>query len=149
MPEPPTASAATTITITELGERTGKASSALRYYEREHLLQPSGRRGGRRVYPARSVEQVALIDLLQVAGLSIGEIRAIVSPSGAFADDWREQAVQKIERIDRQLGELEIAKSILEHTVNCPHGALEECPTFQRGVRDHAAALAGPVADES
>ena len=71
---------------------TGKASSALRYYEREHLLQPSGRRSGRRVYPVRSVEQVALIDLLQVAGLTIGEIRAIVSPSGTFADDWRDQA---------------------------------------------------------
>ncbi len=42
----------------------------------------AGRRSGKRVYPARSVEQVALIDLLQVAGLSIGEIRAIVSPTG-------------------------------------------------------------------
>ncbi len=141
MPEPDT------ITITELGERTGKASSALRYYERERLLQPSGRRGGRRIYPARSVEQVALIDLLQVAGLTIGEIRAIVSPTGTFADDWRDQALEKIARIDQQLRELELAKSILEHTVHCPHGALEECPTFQRGVRDHAAALAGPGAD--
>jgi DNA-binding transcriptional MerR regulator len=136
-----------TITITELGERTGKASSALRYYEREGLLEPVGRRGGRRVYPARSVEQVALIDLLQVAGLRIGEIRMIVTPTGTFAADWREQAVHKIERIDERLRELELAKSILEHTVNCPHGALEECPTFQAGVRDHAASLTGATLD--
>jgi DNA-binding transcriptional MerR regulator len=137
-----------TITITELGERTGKASSALRYYEREQLLEPCGRRGGRRVYPVRSVEQVAVIDLLQVAGLTIGEIRAIVSPSGTFADDWRDQAVQKIERIEQQLAELKLAKSILQHTVNCPHGALEQCPTFRRGVRDHAASLAGQSSGE-
>ena len=132
-----------TITITELGARTGKASSALRYYERERLLEPVGRQGGRRVYPSRSVEQVALIDLLQVAGLTIGEIRSILTPEGTFAEDWREQALAKIERIDRLLGELELAKSILEHTTHCPHGALEECPTFQKGVRDHAATLAG------
>jgi MerR family transcriptional regulator, redox-sensitive transcriptional activator SoxR len=144
MPDP----APDTITITELGERTGKASSALRYYEREHLLRPSGRVGGRRVYPVRAIEQVALIDLLQVAGLTIGEIRAIVSPIGVFAEDWREQARQKIEHIERQLGELQLAKSILEHTVDCPHGALEECPTFQRGVHDHAVALASAFCDQ-
>ncbi len=137
-----------TITITELGERTGKASSALRYYEREHLLEPTGREGGMRVYPARSVEHVALIDLLQVAGLTIGEIRAIVTPAGTFADDWREQAHRKIERIDRRLRELELARSILEHTVTCPHPALDECPTFQRGVRGHAATLAGAELEE-
>ncbi len=91
---------------------------------------------------------MALIDLLQVAGLTIGEIRAIVAPSGTFADDWREQAVRKIEGIDRQLRELELARSILEHTITCAHGALEECPTFQRGVRDHAAGMAGPAWDD-
>ena len=101
------------------------------------------------MYPSRSVEQVALIDLLQAAGLTIGEIRAIVTPSGTFADDWREQALRKIECIDRHLRELELAKSILEHTVHCPHRALDECPTFRRGVRDHAATLAGSVVDDA
>jgi DNA-binding transcriptional MerR regulator len=131
-----------TISITELGERTGKASSALRYYEREQLLEPCGREGGRRMYPIRAVEQVALIDLLQIAGLSIGEIREMVGPSGTFAPDWRAQTQRKIDSLERRLAELGLAKAILEHTVTCPHRALDQCSTFRKGVRDHAAALA-------
>ncbi len=57
-----------TLTIAELHHRTGKPSSALRFYERENMLEPIGRQGGMRIYRTSAVKQVALIDLLQLAG---------------------------------------------------------------------------------
>ena len=48
-------SMADTLTIAELHQRTGKLSSALRFYERERLLAPIGCQGGIRVYAERSL----------------------------------------------------------------------------------------------
>jgi len=129
------------LTIAELHQRTGKPSSALRFYEREQLLESIGRRGGMRVYRAAAVEQVALIDLLQLAGFTLREIRTVLTPQGAFADNWRDQARQKIDDLDRRLAEIQLAKTILEHTAGCPHQSLHDCPVFQQGIRDHASSL--------
>jgi len=129
------------LTISDLHRRTGKPSSALRFYEREHLLAPVGREGGMRVYAEAAVNQVALIDLLQLAGFTLGEIRGIVSPDGAFSSDWRIRAMEKIDELNRHLARIELAKMILEHTVTCPHDSLNECTVFTRGVADHAATL--------
>ena len=38
------------LNITEVGEATGLASSALRFYERNGLVESAGRAGGKRVY---------------------------------------------------------------------------------------------------
>jgi DNA-binding transcriptional MerR regulator len=131
-----------TLTIADLHQRTGKPSSALRFYERELLLAPIGRQGGMRIYKDSAIRQIALIDLLQLAGFTLGEIRRIVSPDGEFSVDWREQARGKIDALDRRLAEIELAKAILQHTVNCPHESLDHCPVFHQGIEDHAVTLA-------
>ena len=127
-----------TLTIAELHQRTGKPSSALRFYEREQLLESIGRQGGMRVYRTTAVQQVALIDLLQLAGFTLAEIRRVLTAQGELAVDWRDQARQKIEDLDRRLAEIELAKTILEHTVRCPHHSLDDCPVFRQGIKDHA-----------
>ena len=129
------------LTIAELRRLTGKPSSALRFYEREQLLESIGRRGGMRVYRATAVQQVALIDLLQLVGFTLSEIRSTLTPQGAFAVDWRDRARQKIDDLDRRLAEIELAKTILEHTAGCSHQSLSDCPVFQQGIRDHASSL--------
>ena len=96
-----------------------------------------------RVYKDSAILQVALIDLLQLAGFTLGEIRSIVTPDGTFASDWRDQAQNKIRDLNRRLAEIGFAKMILEHTVTCPHESLDQCPVFARGVEDHAAKLGG------
>jgi len=94
-----------------------------------------------RVYTEAAVNQVALIDLLQLAGFTLGEIRSIVSPEGTFSPGWRDRALEKIDELTRRLTRIEFARTILEHTVTCPHESLHECPVFIRGVADHAEAL--------
>jgi len=127
------------VTITDLCRRTGLASSALRFYERKGLIRPIGREGGKRVYAADSVEQVALIDLLKHADFTLGEIAALVDTDGRVVPDWRDRARRKLAELDERLAEIRRARAILEHAVDCPHELWHDCPTHQQVVREHAA----------
>lgn len=132
----------TDLTIIELGERTGLASSALRFYERKGLLRSSGRSGGMRVYDESAVEQVALIDLLKIVGFTLGEIAELLDGRGRVAADWRGKARLKVGELEARIAELRRARAILQHTINCPHPTLNECQVFHAGVAEHAARLA-------
>ena len=130
------------LTITELGSRTGLASSALRFYERKGLLRSSGRAGGMRVYDESAVTQVALIDLLKIVGFTLGEIAEVLDVRGRVAADWRDKARVKVGELEAQIAELRRARAVLRHTIDCPHPTLNECPVFNAGVAEHAARLA-------
>jgi DNA-binding transcriptional MerR regulator len=131
------------LTITELGQRTGLASSALRFYERKGLLRSAGREGGMRVYRSDSIEQVARVDLLKLAGFTLNEIAGLIDTDGRVARDWRGRARAKLAELDGRLRETRRARVMLEHTIQCPHKLLHECPIHQQAVRSHAATLAG------
>ena len=128
--------------ISEVRERTGVASSALRFYERKGLVSPTGRDGGGRVYGEEIIEQLALIDLLKLAGFTLAEIAAFAAPDGTVAQDWRQQAKAKLAELDERLEEIQRARTILDHAIKCPHPALDTCPVHQRIVKAHADALA-------
>src|SRR5215470_8010754 len=74
--------------IGELGQRTGLATSALRYYERLGLLRPDGRTNGRRYYSSASPERIALIRLCQDAGFTLAEVRAFLAAGSRRRPSW-------------------------------------------------------------
>ena len=129
------------LTIVDVAARTGLASSALRFYERRGLLRSTGRAGGMRVYDESAIEQIALVDLLKLAGFTLGEIAELVDLRGRIASDWREKAEAKIGELDARIKELRVARTLLKHTLQCPHPSLDTCPVFRQGVADHAASL--------
>ena len=129
------------LTITEVTERTGLASSALRFYERKGLIEPVGRAGGKRVYDERCVEQIALIDLLKVSGFTLTEIASLVDPRGRVAPDWRERSRAKQDELAERLAEIDRARVMLQHTIECPHRSLHDCPIHQQVVAAHAQTL--------
>lgn len=132
----------TVIDISELSALTGLAPSALRFYERRGLITPIGRAGGKRIYRARTVQQVALIDLLKVSGFTLPEIADLVDPDGHVNPDWRDRARVKQEHLRQQLTDIERALTMLQHTIDCPHTSLHECPIHQAVVDAHADSLA-------
>jgi DNA-binding transcriptional MerR regulator len=133
------------MTISELAERTGLAPSALRFYERCGLIDPIGRAGGKRVYDDRAVEQIALVDLLKISGFTLSEIGALIDPAGRVRPDWRDRAAEKRRQLEAQLSTTQVALTMIEHTLECPHPSLDECPVHRRIVRDHAASMAAPA----
>ncbi len=136
--------ASSALTISELSQCTGLAPSALRYYERCGLIEPIGRVGGKRVYGDRAVEQLALVDLLKISGFTLSEIGELIDPAGRVCADWRDRAVAKRRELEAQLAATQLALTMIEHTLECPHQSLDECPVHRRIVQGHAAEMATP-----
>ncbi|HYZ92439.1 MAG TPA: MerR family transcriptional regulator [Actinomycetota bacterium] len=131
-----------TLTIGDLAARTGVAPSALRFYERRGLLKPVGRAGGKRTYEQGAVEQVAVVDLLKVAGFTLAEVAQIVDADGRVNPDWREVARARLADLEAQLEFVARAKEMLEHTIACPHPTPDRCPVFSARVAAHARSMA-------
>src|SRR5438067_11013276 len=84
--------------IGEVARLSGKAPSAIRYYEEVGLLEAPERISGRRRYPHTVVRRLAVIETAQRAGLSLDEIRLLLkaTPSNqAATEQLREVAEQK------------------------------------------------------
>jgi DNA-binding transcriptional MerR regulator len=76
----------TELSITELARRTGLASSALRFYEEEGILEPTRRTpGGYRMYGSAASDRVLFIRMAQEAGLTLDDVRAVLEPRGSSA----------------------------------------------------------------
>jgi DNA-binding transcriptional MerR regulator len=134
--------ASTVMDISELSALTGLAPSALRFYERRGLITPIGRAGGKRIYRARTVQQVALIDLLKISGFTLPEIAELIDADGHVHPDWRDRARAKQEHLRRQITDIDRALTMLQHTIDCSHTSLHECPIHQAVVDAHADTLA-------
>jgi DNA-binding transcriptional MerR regulator len=107
------------LTIGELAERVGVATSALRYYEEVGLLEPTERRAGRRHYHRSAVEVVGTILLLRDVGFTITEIGQLYS-SRADRAARRTLPRCKLEELSRKAAEIDVARQALEHGFNCP-----------------------------
>jgi DNA-binding transcriptional MerR regulator len=117
--------------IAEVAKRTGVPASTLRYYEKKGLIASVGREGIRRRFAPRVLDQLAMIALGQVAGLSLDEIGAMLSPSGGPAID-RQLLSAKADEIDRTIRQLRAVSRGLRHAAACEAPSHAECPTFQR-----------------
>lgn len=66
-----------TLHIGELARRSGRSAHAIRWYDAQGLIPGVVRDGGgRRVFNARHVEWLALLDRLRRTGMSIADMRA-------------------------------------------------------------------------
>ena len=68
--------------IGEVAKASGLAPSTLRYYEEIGLIQSSGRKGLRRLFQPKVLEELALISLGRKAGFSLDNIRGMLTPRG-------------------------------------------------------------------
>lgn len=127
--------------ISIVAARTGLATSALRFYERRGLIEPVGRAGGKRVYSDDVLQQIALVDLLKISGFTLTEIAALVDADGHVSPDWRDRARAKQEHLRQELASIERALTMLQHTIDCPHPSLHDCPIHAAVVATHARTL--------
>ena len=82
--------------IGELATLTGLTRDALRYYEREGLLDRPARTPGRfRIYTSSAIERVRFIKRAQALGFTLAEIQELVRYNGKAVTDpgsWRSPA---------------------------------------------------------
>jgi DNA-binding transcriptional MerR regulator len=121
------------ITIGAVAALTGRRPSAIRYYEQIGLLPPAARVSGRRVYGPDSIRTLAVIETGQRAGLTLDEIRALLSASDgdqAAVERLREVAIRKLPQVKELVERTEIVRDWLEAAARCECPTLDECPLF-------------------
>lgn len=134
-----------TLTIGELAERTGVATSALRFYEDRGLIQSLRTESGHRRYPRGVTRLVAFVVFAQRAGLTLEEIRVELEklPSGRppRGEEWARLSAVWTSRIAERIAELQRLQRGLADCIGCGCLSLERCQILNPG--DRAAAL-GP-----
>ena len=121
------------MTIGAVAAQAGRWPSSIRYYEQIGLLPPAARVSGRRVYDPDTVRTLAVIETGQRAGLTLDEIRDLLSATPddqAAIERLRELAIRKLPRVKELIERTEIVRDWLEAAARCECPGLDECPLF-------------------
>jgi len=124
--------------IGAVAEASGKAPSAIRYYESIGLLPEPVRVSGRRRYPAEVVRSLAVIETAQRAGLSLDDVRLLLQASAEDADaveQLREVAERRLPVLREAIARAELVREWLEQAADCCCPTLETCPLFEEPSR--------------
>lgn len=124
------------LTIGQVSERTGVATSALRFYEDQGLIHSERNDGNQRRYHRDVLRRVSFIRIAQQVGLSLGEIGAVMSslPDSRTPDrhDWEVVASSWKPRLDAQIALIERMKDRITGCIGCGCLSMEACPMFNR-----------------
>jgi DNA-binding transcriptional MerR regulator len=105
------------VTIGELARRGNVATSLLRYYEKEGLLEPAGRTpAGYRLYAPDALKHLLFIRKAQRYGFSLKDIKLMrgAAHAGNRAQDIRDIAEQRFLEIERRVTEMLVLRHELE-----------------------------------
>jgi MerR family redox-sensitive transcriptional activator SoxR len=135
------------LTIGAVSERTGVATSALRYYEAENLIHAVRSPGGQRRYTRDTLRRVSFVRVAQQVGLSLDEIGVALASLPANRTpthkDWERLSASWRPRLDAQIRMLERLRDRLDGCIGCVCLSLAFCKLANPG--DQAAARgAGP-----
>ncbi len=117
--------------IGEVAARSGFSTSALRFYEREGLLEASRTSGGQRRYPRSVLRRLAFVRAASNVGLSLEEVRVALAtlPSGRTPSrtDWRRLSASWQARLDEQIAALQDLRDGLTGCIGCGCLSLRSC----------------------
>jgi MerR family redox-sensitive transcriptional activator SoxR len=133
------------MTIGEVAQRCGVATSALRFYEEHGMIHSERTDSGHRRYPRGVIRRVAFIVFAQKIGLSLEEIGKELEklPRNHVPErsDWAKLSSGWNARIQERIAELERLKLGLTECIGCGCLSLDRCQFANPGDR---AARRGP-----
>jgi MerR family redox-sensitive transcriptional activator SoxR len=125
--------------VGELAARAGVATSALRFYEANGLIESERNGSGHRRYRADALRRVAFIRVAQRIGLSLGEVASALgslpSQRTPTRDDWNELSSRWLPRIDEQIATLEMLRDRLDGCIGCGCLSLDTCELYNMNDR--------------
>ncbi|HZD68080.1 MAG TPA: MerR family transcriptional regulator [Actinomycetes bacterium] len=126
------------LTIGEVSRLTGRATSAIRYYEAIGLIPEAVRVNGRRQYPRAVIRTLAVIDTAQRAGLTLDEVRLLLEAAyddAATIERLRAVAERKLPELQALIERVEVVRRWLEYAAGCTCPTLDDCPLFDEPSR--------------
>jgi MerR family redox-sensitive transcriptional activator SoxR len=137
----------TTLTIGQLAERSGVATSAIRFYESRGLISSQRTSGNQRRYAQSTLRRVAFVRTAQRVGLSLEEIgEALATLPGnrtPTKSDWHRLSRTWRPRLDEQIRRIELLRERLDGCIGCGCLSLRSCALTNPG---DALAAYGPGA---
>ena len=125
------------LTIGELADRSGVATSALRFYETKGLIESERTNGNQRRYPRAALRRVSLVRAAQEVGLSLGEVAEALGTlphdRTPTKNDWEKLSRSWRKRLDRQITELQALRNDLTDCIGCGCLSLKSCAIFNPG----------------
>ena len=122
------------LSIGEISQRTGVATSALRFYESIGLINSQRTTGNQRRFPRAIIRRVAVIKAAQRAGIPLDEIGRAMSTLPAdrapTRDDWARFSRSWKQDLERRIGQLTRIKDDLESCIGCGCLSIENCALF-------------------
>lgn len=105
------------LTIGDVANRAGVATSTVRYYERRGLLAADARVSGQRRYQPETLRTLVFIGMLQDAGLSLDDIDGVLG--AADVGTWKAIAERRLEVLNEEIARLEHARTYLQGALLC------------------------------
>ena len=125
------------LTIGELSERSGVATSALRFYEERGLIGSRRTTGNQRRYAKATLRRVAFIRTAQRVGLTLEEVSEALAtlpqertPTKA---DWARLSRSWRPRLDEQIRRIELLRDRLDGCIGCGCLSLRTCALVNPG----------------
>ena len=110
------------LTIGKLATLAGISADALRYYEREGLIEPAGKSSaGYRLYDKDSARRVQFIKHAQHCGFTLAEIRELIVLRGrdaACCGDVRKRAIEKKLQLESKIRAMKATSKGLDRLIS-------------------------------
>ena len=133
------------MTIGELSARSGVSQSALRFYERQGLIDAHRSDGNQRRYHGTTLRKVALIQAGKTAGIPLERIREALEtlPAGRAPTkrDWERLSRSWRRELDERIETLQSIRGRLTTCIGCGCLSLKTCSLLNPG--DEAGRLGG------
>jgi MerR family redox-sensitive transcriptional activator SoxR len=125
------------ITIGELSERSGVSASALRFYERQGLIQSRRTSGNQRRYPRTTLRLVAFIRASHHLGIPLEVIGGVLAllPEGVAPDHafWQRASQCWSEELNKRIEQLECMRDRFTECIGCGCLSFEQCKLVNPG----------------
>jgi MerR family redox-sensitive transcriptional activator SoxR len=124
----------TQITIGQLAQRSGVATSAIRFYESRGLIHSVRTTGNQRRYEQSTLRRVAFVRAAQQVGLSLEEISTALDmlPDNRTPtkSDWTRLSQAWQSRLDEQIVAIERLRDRLTSCIGCGCLSLKSCALY-------------------
>ncbi|WP_344682995.1 MerR family transcriptional regulator [Saccharopolyspora taberi] len=108
------------------------APSTVRWWERQGVLDPPARDGGRRIYRDADLRRIGVAYLCCVVGKMPLDKAAVVTSGKSTHEAWQRTVSERITLLERQISQLEAAKDYLRHLLSCEDDDIAECRFLAR-----------------
>lgn len=119
------------LSIGEVADRSGLATSALRFYEKEGLIHADRSDGGQRRYHRDVLRLVAFIRAAQRVGLTLDDIRdalhTLPEKRTPTAADWARLSKSWRPLLDKRIEEMQRLRDRLDSCIGCGCLSLKTC----------------------